>query len=123
MCAALFDGDINPVSPCLSCVQPIMASDMIFLVRGLAKLSQAVVETQSNALRNGTGKNLFAVIEMKLKSGGLKLTTCHWVILAKKYHNELIVWLELTALHHLPPFSSNCHLIVIVCNHMAVIAK
>ncbi|XP_072218281.1 atypical kinase COQ8A, mitochondrial isoform X1 [Leuresthes tenuis] len=32
-----------------------MASDMMLLMRGLAKLSQAVVETQSNTLRNGTG--------------------------------------------------------------------
>ncbi|XP_004083788.1 atypical kinase COQ8A, mitochondrial [Oryzias latipes] len=31
-----------------------MASDMVLLMRGLAKLSQAVVETQTNALRNGT---------------------------------------------------------------------
>ncbi|XP_067337243.1 atypical kinase COQ8A, mitochondrial isoform X1 [Channa argus] len=33
----------------------IMAGDMIYLMRGLAKLSQAVVETQTNALRSGTG--------------------------------------------------------------------
>uniref|UniRef100_A0A1A8MWT1 AarF domain containing kinase 3 n=1 Tax=Nothobranchius pienaari TaxID=704102 RepID=A0A1A8MWT1_9TELE len=32
-----------------------MATDMMLLMRGLAKLSQAVVETQSNALRKGTG--------------------------------------------------------------------
>uniref|UniRef100_A0A7N6A424 Atypical kinase COQ8A, mitochondrial n=1 Tax=Anabas testudineus TaxID=64144 RepID=A0A7N6A424_ANATE len=31
-----------------------MAGDMMLLMRGLAKLSQAVVETQTNALRNGT---------------------------------------------------------------------
>ncbi|XP_057679358.1 atypical kinase COQ8A, mitochondrial-like [Corythoichthys intestinalis] len=32
-----------------------MAGDMMMLMRGLAKLSQAVVEMQSNALRGGTG--------------------------------------------------------------------
>ncbi|KAM4521957.1 atypical kinase COQ8A, mitochondrial isoform 1-T2 [Odontesthes bonariensis] len=32
-----------------------MATDMMLLMRGLAKLSQAVVETQSNTLRSGTG--------------------------------------------------------------------
>uniref|UniRef100_H2MRR3 Atypical kinase COQ8A, mitochondrial n=1 Tax=Oryzias latipes TaxID=8090 RepID=H2MRR3_ORYLA len=47
---------------------PIMASDMVLLMRGLAKLSQAVVETQTNALRNGTGTfsglNLFVIMTM-----------------------------------------------------------
>uniref|UniRef100_A0A665VMI1 Atypical kinase COQ8A, mitochondrial n=1 Tax=Echeneis naucrates TaxID=173247 RepID=A0A665VMI1_ECHNA len=33
-----------------------MAGDMRLLMRGLAKLSQAVAETQTNALRNGTGR-------------------------------------------------------------------
>lgn len=33
-----------------------MATDMVLIMRGLAKLSQAIVETQSNTLRNGTGK-------------------------------------------------------------------
>ncbi|XP_071394708.1 atypical kinase COQ8A, mitochondrial-like, partial [Centroberyx affinis] len=32
-----------------------MAGDMMLLMRGLAKLSQAVAETQANAVRNGTG--------------------------------------------------------------------
>lgn len=45
-----------------------MASDMVLLMRGLAKLSQAVVETQTNALRNGTGTfsglNLFVIMTM-----------------------------------------------------------
>nr|XP_019947469.1 PREDICTED: atypical kinase COQ8A, mitochondrial-like isoform X1 [Paralichthys olivaceus] len=33
----------------------MMAGDMMLLMRGLAKLSQAVVETQTNTLRSGTG--------------------------------------------------------------------
>ncbi|KAM7368071.1 hypothetical protein PAMP_014322 [Pampus punctatissimus] len=32
-----------------------MAGDMMLLMRGLAKLSQAVIETQTSVLRNGTG--------------------------------------------------------------------
>lgn len=34
-----------------------MAGDMMSLMRGLAKLSQAVVETQSNTLRSGSGES------------------------------------------------------------------
>lgn len=34
-----------------------MAGDMMSLMRGLAKLSQAVVETQSNTLRTGSGES------------------------------------------------------------------
>lgn len=30
-----------------------MASDIVLLMKGLAKLSQAVLETQTSALRNG----------------------------------------------------------------------
>lgn len=30
-----------------------MASDMVLLMKGLARLSQAVLETQTSALRNG----------------------------------------------------------------------
>lgn len=33
----------------------MMAGDMVFVVRGLAKLSQAVIETQATALRSGAG--------------------------------------------------------------------
>uniref|UniRef100_A0A8C6T587 Atypical kinase COQ8A, mitochondrial n=1 Tax=Neogobius melanostomus TaxID=47308 RepID=A0A8C6T587_9GOBI len=36
-----------------------MAADMMLLMRGLAKLSQAVIETQSNAVRGGTGMRHF----------------------------------------------------------------
>ncbi|XP_045916503.1 atypical kinase COQ8A, mitochondrial-like isoform X2 [Micropterus dolomieu] len=39
----------------MASLQSIMAGDMMLLMRGLAKLSQAVVETQSSTLRSGTG--------------------------------------------------------------------
>lgn len=44
-----------------------MATDMMLLMRGLAKLSQAVVETQSNALRSGTGKFIVIIIFALMK--------------------------------------------------------
>lgn len=34
-----------------------MAGDMMLLMRGLAKLSQAVAETQGTALRSGAGES------------------------------------------------------------------
>lgn len=37
-------------------LQCTMAADMMLLMRGLAKLSQAVVETQSGTLRSGSGE-------------------------------------------------------------------
>ncbi|KAJ0026973.1 hypothetical protein NQD34_017973 [Periophthalmus magnuspinnatus] len=40
-----------------------MATDMILLMRGLAKLSQAVAETQTNALRSGTVPAVGAAVE------------------------------------------------------------
>uniref|UniRef100_A0A8D3C0V6 Atypical kinase COQ8A, mitochondrial n=1 Tax=Scophthalmus maximus TaxID=52904 RepID=A0A8D3C0V6_SCOMX len=40
-----------------------MAGDMILLMRGLAKLSQAVVETQSSTLRSGTGTLIGAAVQ------------------------------------------------------------
>ncbi|KAK7907285.1 hypothetical protein WMY93_015897 [Mugilogobius chulae] len=41
----------------------IMATDMMLLMRGLAKLSQAVVETQTNAIRSGTVPAVGAAVE------------------------------------------------------------
>uniref|UniRef100_A0A8C8E0C0 Atypical kinase COQ8A, mitochondrial n=1 Tax=Oryzias sinensis TaxID=183150 RepID=A0A8C8E0C0_9TELE len=49
-----------------------MASDMVLLMRGLAKLSQAVVETQTNALRNGTG-TVQAAAEQGLSAAMMKI--------------------------------------------------
>ncbi|XP_072296963.1 atypical kinase COQ8A, mitochondrial isoform X2 [Eucyclogobius newberryi] len=40
-----------------------MATDMMLLMRGLAKLSQAVVETQTNAIRSGTVPAVGAAVE------------------------------------------------------------
>uniref|UniRef100_A0A3Q2Q0F7 Atypical kinase COQ8A, mitochondrial n=1 Tax=Fundulus heteroclitus TaxID=8078 RepID=A0A3Q2Q0F7_FUNHE len=47
--------NVRLTSALISVSSTIMAGDMMLLMRGLAKLSQAVVETQSNALRSGTG--------------------------------------------------------------------
>ncbi|XP_039873369.1 atypical kinase COQ8A, mitochondrial isoform X2 [Simochromis diagramma] len=41
----------------------IMAGDMMLLMRGLAKLSQAVVETQTNTLRSGTAPGIGAAVQ------------------------------------------------------------
>ncbi|MEQ2275192.1 hypothetical protein XENORESO_000018, partial [Xenotaenia resolanae] len=47
--------NVTLISVLFSASSAIMAGDMMLLMRGLAKLSQAVIETQSNALRSGTG--------------------------------------------------------------------
>ncbi|KAM4633114.1 atypical kinase COQ8A, mitochondrial-like [Polymixia lowei] len=58
-----------------------MAGDMMLLMRGLAKLSQAVVETQANTLRSGTGvpgagavaQNLQATAEQGITAAMMKM--------------------------------------------------
>ncbi|XP_061602786.1 atypical kinase COQ8A, mitochondrial [Cololabis saira] len=58
-----------------------MAGDMALLMRGLAKLSQAVAETQSNTLRSGTGvqgvgaavQSVQAVAEQGLSAAMMKM--------------------------------------------------
>uniref|UniRef100_A0A3B3CKP5 Atypical kinase COQ8A, mitochondrial n=1 Tax=Oryzias melastigma TaxID=30732 RepID=A0A3B3CKP5_ORYME len=71
----------------------VMASDMVLLMRGLAKLSQAVVETQTNALRNGTG----------MFSGNHLLSlSCHsstinqfnpYIVFSIPLQTEILTWL------------------------------
>ncbi|KAJ8377777.1 hypothetical protein AAFF_G00253930 [Aldrovandia affinis] len=46
-----------------------MAVDMILLVRGLAKLSQAVMETQANVLRSGGAQTLAQSAQMTAEQG------------------------------------------------------
>ncbi|KAG9347556.1 hypothetical protein JZ751_005124, partial [Albula glossodonta] len=46
-----------------------MAGDMILLMRGLAKLSQAVMETQANALRSGGTQAVAQSVQMTAEQG------------------------------------------------------
>lgn len=46
-----------------------MAGDMILLMRGLAKLSQAVMETQANVLRSGGAQALAQSVQMTAEQG------------------------------------------------------
>ncbi|KAI1897553.1 hypothetical protein AGOR_G00084450 [Albula goreensis] len=46
-----------------------MAGDMILLMRGLAKLSQAVMETQANALRSGGTQAMAQSVQMTAEQG------------------------------------------------------
>ncbi|CAL8316826.1 unnamed protein product [Merluccius merluccius] len=50
-----------------------MAGDMGLLMRGLAKLSQAVIETQGTALRSGTAQNLQATAEQGIAAAMTKM--------------------------------------------------
>ncbi|XP_063757788.1 LOW QUALITY PROTEIN: atypical kinase COQ8A, mitochondrial [Eleginops maclovinus] len=55
-----------------------MAADMILVMRGLAKLSQAVVETQSSTLRSGAGvaaavQNVQSAAEQSLSAAMMKI--------------------------------------------------
>ena len=46
-----------------------MAGDMMMLVRGLAKLSQAVIETQASMMRNGGAQAFAQGMQMNAEQG------------------------------------------------------